>query len=63
MRFCPVCKSKDIENDLSVQSIGSGEVFNRLRCKNCGYSGIFFPEISKESKPQKKARKKQGKKK
>ncbi|HDP74172.1 MAG TPA: hypothetical protein ENN46_04450 [Candidatus Woesearchaeota archaeon] len=61
MRICPVCKSPDVENDLSVQSLGSGEVFNRLRCRKCGYSGVFFPEIRDDKKPKQPSQKRRKK--
>jgi len=46
IRFCPKCKSTDIEGDLSVQSFVEG--YNRFKCNKCGYSGMFFPEVDEK---------------
>ncbi len=44
-RICPKCKSKNISADLSASSFAKGSVFNQFKCNNCGYIGIFYPEV------------------
>jgi len=50
IRICPKCKSKNIKADFSAHSFAQGSVFNKYKCNNCGFAGIFFPEIDKKSK-------------
>jgi transposase-like protein len=42
IRICPKCKSRDITLDVSTLS------YNRYKCKNCGYAGVFFIEVSEK---------------
>jgi len=39
MRFCPKCKSENVEKDLSTESFAQGSFFNKYK-----FEGIFFPE-------------------
>lgn len=48
MHICPKCKSNNVSPDFSVQSFAQGSVFNKHKCNNCGYAGMFFPEIDKK---------------
>ena len=43
--ICPKCKSEYISADLSASSFAQGSVFNKYKCNNCGYEGMFFPEV------------------
>lgn len=47
-RICPKCKSSNICPDLSADSFARGSVFNQYKCNECGYGGIFFPEVMDE---------------
>ncbi|HHQ44712.1 MAG TPA: TFIIB-type zinc ribbon-containing protein [Candidatus Altiarchaeales archaeon] len=47
-QFCPKCLSKDISNDLSVDSIAGGQVFNKHKCNKCGYNALLFPEMTEK---------------
>ena len=49
IRQCPKCGSHDVEPDLSAHAFGSGTVFNRYKCRKCGYTGIFFLEVDKKA--------------
>ncbi len=55
-KFCPKCKSVNIEKELNVLlAVG---VPQNWRCKECGYYGIVFPkadekDISKIKRNQK----------
>lgn len=44
-RVCPKCGSKDVSPDLTRSAYGAGTIFNSWKCNNCGYRGIFFPEV------------------
>ncbi|MDP7458367.1 MAG: hypothetical protein QGH47_06585 [Candidatus Woesearchaeota archaeon] len=44
MRFCPKCKSENVEKDLSTESFAQGSFFNKYKCNKCKFEGIFFPE-------------------
>lgn len=50
VKICPKCKSLDVESRLNV-----GIVFGmpqKYRCRKCGYSSYFFPEIDLRSKKE-----------
>ncbi|RLE39121.1 hypothetical protein DRJ17_01870 [Candidatus Woesearchaeota archaeon] len=48
IKFCPRCGSTMVFTDItSAASVALGDI-NRLRCKNCNYSGQFFPEMESE---------------
>jgi Zn ribbon nucleic-acid-binding protein len=57
-QICPKCKSTDISKDFSVQSYGQGSFFNQYKCNKCGYTGQFFPSVTKKVKKKKKKVKK-----
>ncbi len=48
MRICPKCKSKNVSPDFSLKTFGEKSEFNKWKCNKCGYSSIFFPELSKK---------------
>ena len=48
-RICPRCKSRHVTRDLSVAAYGQGTFFNQYVCDECGYTGIFFPEVTEEA--------------
>ena len=52
-RRCPKCSSTNVVADLSLQSYASGQIFNRFKCRKCGYAGVFFVEEVKNP-PKKK---------
>jgi len=37
IRFCPKCKNTDI-------MLEAGGITGTMRCKECGYRGVLFPE-------------------
>lgn len=49
VRICPKCKSKNIETNMTAVTIGMGTFNNEYKCKNCGYEGMFFPEVEKSN--------------
>jgi predicted RNA-binding Zn-ribbon protein involved in translation (DUF1610 family) len=53
VKICPKCKSENISPDFSARIFGQGYEFNASKCNDCGYAGIFFPEVD-----TKKAKKK-----
>ncbi len=45
VKICPRCSSPNVFTDYtSSASVVLGEI-NRLRCRNCNYSGVLFKEI------------------
>ncbi|ODS42849.1 MAG: hypothetical protein MSIBF_06150 [Candidatus Altiarchaeales archaeon IMC4] len=45
---CPMCASPDVSWDLSKDACAGASLFNQHKCNNCGYTGIFFPELTKK---------------
>jgi DNA-directed RNA polymerase subunit M/transcription elongation factor TFIIS len=52
IRFCPKCKNTDI-------MLEAGGITGTMRCKECSYRGVLFPEREVNIKQNKK---KKGKK-
>lgn len=53
VKFCPRCKSKELD-------FIAGGITGTLRCRKCGYSGIFPEKDTKKAKkikPQKTKKK------
>ena len=46
-RICPKCNSNNVSPDFSLKTFGEASEFNKYKCNNCSYAGIFFPEIEK----------------
>jgi transposase-like protein len=46
IKYCPKCKSTDIEYKPSVDQAAFGFP-PKFKCKNCGYESIAFPEKEK----------------
>lgn len=46
VRLCPRCNSGNIETDYSnIGAIITGTFQDQMRCRNCGYTGTFFPIV------------------
>ena len=47
VKFCPKCKSSNIEKELNVLlAVGAPQ---KWICKECGYYGLMFPEINEKN--------------
>jgi predicted RNA-binding Zn-ribbon protein involved in translation (DUF1610 family) len=54
VQVCPKCKSKNINHLMDARTIGIGSFANEYHCEDCGYEGMFFPEIKGKSKKKMK---------
>ena len=42
VRVCPKCRSLDVVSDLTLAFLGENST---LKCRECGYTNTFFPEV------------------